>query len=114
LAALAGQQLADRAAPDSLNQLAALLGESKTGRPYVVEQAGALSIVQDGWKLISPSDLPKMDLNTNTELGNDPQPQLYYVRDDPAEKHDRAPQEPERVRMLSALLSKVQNGRDRF
>jgi arylsulfatase A-like enzyme len=114
LAALAGQQLADRAAPDSLNELAALLGESKTGRPYVVEQAGALSIVQDGWKLISPSDLPKMDLNTNTELGNDPQPQLYHVRDDPAEKHDRAAQEPERVRMLSGLLNKVQNGRDRF
>ncbi len=107
LAALTGQNLPTGAAPDSLNELPALLGESKKGRPWVIEHAGALSIIQDGWKLISASNGPAMDNNTNTELGNAPKPQLYFLRDDPSEHHDLAAQQPDRVRSLSALLESV-------
>ena len=109
LAALTGQNLPSKAAPDSLNELPALLGESKTGRPYIIEHAGSLSIIQNGWKLISPSNGPKMDTNTNTELGNDPQPQLYYLPDDPSEHHDLAAQQPARVRILTDLLNNVKS-----
>lgn len=45
LAALTGQVVPAGAAPDSMNELGALLGESKTGRPWVIEHAGALSII---------------------------------------------------------------------
>lgn len=107
LAALTGQNLPTGAAPDSLNELPALLGESKKGRPWVIEHAGALSIIQDGWKLISASNGPAMDNNTNTELGNASKPQLYFLRDDPSERHDLASQQPDRVRSLSALLESV-------
>jgi arylsulfatase A-like enzyme len=114
LAALTGQRLDSDAAPDSLNQLGALLGESKTGRPYVIEHAGVLSVVQDGWKLIQPSHLPKFQKNTNTELGNDTEPQLYNLRDDPGERNNLASQEPDRVRRLTDLLNKVRSdGRSR-
>jgi arylsulfatase A-like enzyme len=111
LAALTGQKLKAGDAPDSLNELPALLGESKTGRPWVIEQAGALSIVQDGWKLISASNGPKMDYDTNTELGNLPQPQLYHIATDPSEHHNVAGQYPERVKVLGDLLQKIENSR---
>ena len=107
LAGLAGQRLETNAAPDSFNELPALLGHSKKGRPYVIEHAGALSVLQDGWKFISPSKGPRMNKNTNTELGNDPKPQLYNLHDDPGEQHNLADQEPERVKKLAALLSQV-------
>jgi hypothetical protein len=48
-----------------------------------------------------------MNKNTNTELGNDPKPQLYKLRDDPGEQHNVADQEPERVKRLHELLARV-------
>jgi len=107
LAALTGQKFDTATAPDSMNVLGALLGESKTGRPFVVEHASVLSIVQDGWKLISPSNGPKIQTTTNTELGNDPQPQLYNLLEDPGERNNVAAQEPGRVRALTELLDKL-------
>jgi arylsulfatase A-like enzyme len=109
LASLTGQKLERNAAPDSFNELPALLGESKKGRPYVIEHAGSLSVLQDGWKYIAPSKGPKMNKNTNTELGNDLNPQLYNLHDDAGEQHNLAGQEPERVKKLAALLSKVES-----
>src|SRR5690242_2354819 len=107
LASLTGQKLGPEAAPDSFNELPALLGQSKKGRPYVIEHAGSLSILQDGWKFIAPSKGPKMNKNTNTELGNDPKPQLYNLTDDPGEQHNLADEEPERVKKLAGLLNQV-------
>jgi arylsulfatase A-like enzyme len=109
LASLTGQKLEGDAAPDSFNELSALLGQSKKGRPYVIEHAGSLSVLQDGWKYIAPSKGPKMNKNTNTELGNDPNPQLYNLHEDAGEQHNLAGQEPERVKKMAALLSKVKS-----
>jgi arylsulfatase A-like enzyme len=66
-------------------------------------------VLQDGWKYIAPSKGPKMNKNTNTELGNDPTPQLYNLRDDAGEQHNLAGQEPERVKKLATLLNKVES-----
>ena len=38
--------------PDSFNVLPALLGESPTGRDYVLEHAGRVAIRQGKWKFI--------------------------------------------------------------
>jgi arylsulfatase A-like enzyme len=111
LAALTGQKLEAGAAPDSMDELSALLGESKTGRPFVIEHASVLSIIQDEWKMISPGNGPKVNAATNTELGNDPQPQLYNLREDPGERNNLAAQEPERVRALTALLGQERDRR---
>ncbi len=107
LAALTGQKLKDDAAPDSFNELAAMLGHAKTGRDYVIEHAGSLSIMVDDWKLIYPGKGPKMNKNTNTELGNDAQPQLYNVKADPGEHNNVAAEEPERVKKLMAMLDRI-------
>ena len=66
LAALTGQILAKGDAPDSLNVLPALLGESKEGRDHLVEHAAGLSLRKGLWKLIAPGKGPKMTKNTNS------------------------------------------------
>jgi len=106
-AALTGQKLDHAAGPDSFDALRALLGQSKTGRDHLVEHAPALSLRQGPWKLISPNNGPKVNKNTNTELGNDPQPQLYDAARDPGETTNLAPQNSDKVRELTARLEKL-------
>ena len=113
-AALAGQALARQDAPDSLDVLGALLGTSPTGRDSLVEQAGALSLIAGRWKLISPHAGPRMSSQTNIELGNDPQPQLYDLSVDLGERRNVAGEHPEVVRELTERLARISHdGRSR-
>jgi arylsulfatase A-like enzyme len=113
-AALTGQSLADNDAPDSHNVLQALLGQSKAGREHLVEHAGTLSIIKGQWKYIEPSKGQKFNKGTNTELGNDPLPQLYNLAEDLGEKQNVAPQHPEKVQELADQLKKIRDqGRSR-
>jgi arylsulfatase A len=55
-----------------------------------------------------------MNTSTNTEMGNDPQPQLYHLKDDLGEKNNVAAQYPPRVTEMAALLQKIRKqGRSR-
>jgi len=114
MATLTGQKLAEADAPDSFDVSAALLGRSRTGRDHLVEHAGTLSLIQGDWKYIEPSKGARFNKNTNTELGNDPQAQLYNLRDDLGEKSNLAAQNPEKVKEMAALLRQIrQQGRSR-
>ncbi|MBX7210381.1 MAG: arylsulfatase [Verrucomicrobiaceae bacterium] len=106
-ASLTGQSLAQQDAPDSFNVLPALLGESKTGRDHLIEHASGLAIRQGHWKYIEPSKGPKKSDPTNTELGNDAQPQLYDLDTDIGEKTNIAAQHADVVTKLQAMLDKV-------
>jgi arylsulfatase A-like enzyme len=113
-AALTGQSLADADAPDSYDVLDALLGRSKTGRDHLVEHAGTLSLISGQRKYIEPGSGPKMNKNTNTELGNDPRPQLYDLAVDLGEKRNVAGERPDLVREMAAQLKKIRDqGRSR-
>jgi len=46
-------------------------------------------------------------VNTNTETGNDPQPQLYDLSKDLGETTNLAPQKAERVREMSEKLAQI-------
>ncbi len=109
LAALTGQTLTVNAAPDSRNSFDAIIGKTEQGREYVVEHAasGTLSIIKDGWKYIEPSNATAYNPRTNIELGNDPEPQLYNLRNDLKEQKNLATSEPEQLAGLSALLEQV-------
>lgn len=106
-AGLAGQKVPAGAAPDSVDVLPALLGRSRTARRSLVEYAGTLALIEGDWKLIAPGDGPAMNTNTGTELGNDPQPQLFHLADDPGEKQNVAAQHPDKVREMTALLDRI-------
>jgi arylsulfatase A-like enzyme len=107
LAFLTGARLEDRAGPDSFNVLSALLGADKQGRPHLVEQAGSLAVIVGRWKYVAPGKGPRFNPNTNTELGNDTQPQLYDLAEDPGERNNVAGDFPDKVEELAALLEQI-------
>jgi arylsulfatase A-like enzyme len=109
-AALTGKRVPAGSAPDSLNVLPALIGESKAARNSLVEHAGALALVEGDWKLIAPGNGPKWNENTHTELGNAPKPQLYDLASDLGEQHDVAAEHPDRVKEMMAALGKIRDG----
>ena len=97
------------AAPDSKDYLAAFLGEDTKGRAYVVEAANALSVSDGTWKYITPNDYSPYSKETNTELGNAPEDQLYNLKEDIGEKENVATAHPEEVERLKAILDKEKN-----
>ena len=108
-AALVDHPLAAGAAPDSQNVLPALVGTSNIGRTLLVEQAGSLSLRQGSWKYIAPGKGARTN-QTNTELGNDLEPQLYDLATDVGEQSNLAAARPEKVRELAALLETARRG----
>ncbi len=113
-AALTGRKLDAEAAPDSFDVLPALLGRTKIGRDHIVEHAGALSLIKGQWKYIEPNSGAKFNKNTGTEMGNDPEPQLYNLAEDIGEKRNLAAQHPERVSELANDLKRIRaQGRSR-
>ncbi len=109
LAGIAGNSsvLPTDAIPDSIDLSAALLGDSEVGRSFVIEQAGSLSVRQGDWKYIAPSNGAQVNRNTNTELGNSGQPQLYNLAKDPGETTNLAGELPEQLAELQQMLAEV-------
>ncbi len=111
LADLTEQTLPPGAAPDSRDMLDTLLGLSDESREYVIEHSSGnlLGIISDGWKYIEPHGGAPISRYTNIELGRNPEPQLYNLLDDRAERHNLATEYPERVTALADLLERVRN-----
>jgi arylsulfatase A-like enzyme len=106
-AALTGQRFDATTAPDSENLLPALLGESPRGRETLVEHAGSLALRHGEWKWIEKGKGARRIASTNTELGNDPDGQLYHLADDLGETKNLASQYPEKVRELAGKLEAI-------
>jgi arylsulfatase A-like enzyme len=106
-AAFTKQKLADADQLDSQNVLPALLGQTKVGRDHLIEQANSLSLRQGQWKYIEPGRAPKIQVNTNTETGADPAPQLYNLAVDPGETRNVAADHPDKVKQMAALLQRI-------
>lgn len=108
-AALTGQPHDPAAAPDSVNVLPALLGESTTGRTELVQQAGVLSLRQANWKYIEPGRGQRRLANTNTETGQDPAGQLFDLARDPGETNNLIAVEPDRATRMRDRLGQIRN-----
>ncbi|GMU20900.1 MAG: arylsulfatase [Phycisphaerae bacterium] len=106
LGALAGQDVSGASVADSANVLTALLDRSATGRRELVEQAGSLSLRQGAWKYIAPGKGARYNQATNTELGNDPAPQLYNLAEDPGEQINLAATQQQRAREMGESLQR--------
>jgi arylsulfatase A-like enzyme len=110
LAALTGQKLAAGVGPDSLNLVAALLGDSGTGRDQLVQQGGPLSLRSGPWKYIEPSRGARLSRNTGIELGHDPAGQLYNLAEDLGETRNLITLHKDIADRLAARLKQVRAG----
>jgi arylsulfatase A-like enzyme len=110
---MTGQSIPADEGPDSFNNIDILLGKSKADRDWLVGQSSSnkLSIIKDGWKFIEPGQGQKIQVNTNTETGNDPQPQLYNLKNDLRETNNVAADNPAVLKELIDLLSDIRNGK---
>lgn len=111
IASLVKQKIKEGEAPDSYNQLPALLGKHIKGRPYIIEHAGSLAIIKDHWKYIEPGNGRAYDSRTDIELGNASVPQLYDLSKDPSEKNNLASLYPEKVKTLATLLEEIKTAK---
>ena len=108
LAAIAGAQVPQGAAPHSLDMHATWTGRSRQSRPYAVKMAQDHTLVlrTTDWKYISPSSGPAIiPWGPKIETGYRPHPQLFRIRTaDPHEDHDLAPAHPKQVRRFQTIL----------
>lgn len=96
-----------------MDQSAALTGRDRKGREWLVEHAGTLTLIEDNWKLIPPNKGDKIQVNTKTETGNDPEPQLYDLSTDIGESDNVAAQYPDRVKAMMERIAKVRGAEPR-
>ena len=108
-AELTGKSMPAGGGPDSYSHLNALFGKSQSGREWLVEHSsnGRLSIIKGDWKFIEPGPGVKVQVNTNTETGNDPLPQIYNLRTDIGEKNNLALVNQAIVKELTELLQRI-------
>lgn len=127
-ASLVNQKLPAASAVDSLDELPALLGRSRIGRSYLVEDTSTvddelaslqkggdsiLALVEDHWKLIKPHASGAISFHGN-DIGSAPVPQLYDLSRDPGETVNVADRYPDRVKaMLAKLQAIIDAGRTR-
>ena len=93
--------------PDSFSLLPALLGQSDQGRLHLVEHAKVTSLRMGSWKYIPPSNGRKINRSTNTELGNDGQPQLYNLERDVGEMLNLASRHRDRLKQMQSVLQRI-------
>jgi len=108
-AALLGQTLDSKTAPDSQNQLAALLGETRTGRDHLVEHGQGLALREGPWKFIPATEGSRIAWQTGLETGNLNAPQLYGLATDPGETNNLARAQSERVRRMEERMGTLRN-----
>ncbi len=93
-------------APDSRNQLPALLGKDLKGRDYVIENAMTFSVTDGEWKYIVPCRWSPYFELTRTESGNSLEQQLYNLKEDIGERKNVSSQYPDKISYFRNILRK--------
>ena len=108
-AAMVEQGLEEDEAPDSLMVLDALLGRSESGRDELILEGvqGKTVLRQNEWVFIPPHDGSAVDTNTNIELGNSPEAQLYDLADDIGQIRNVATEHTDILSRMSARVEEI-------
>lgn len=108
-ATMLGEAIPEGAALDSESHLNSWLNKDKKGRELLVEQNvnNNLAITDGEWKFIPASKGHAMIKETNTELGNSSEPQLYNLNSDPSERNNIYESETIEAQRLQSELTKI-------
>jgi len=109
IARLVGVEMSDNEAIDSRDQLDVWLGQSGTGREFLLEESGGgVSLRFEQWKYIAPAAAPRRWTTTaGIELGQSNVPQLYDLSSDIGEKVNLANDNPDLVSRLQFELERI-------
>lgn len=109
VAALIGKPLPANAGQDGLNMLPALLGETETGRDYLIEEgSGQIAIRKGDWKYLPPGSVTErggIDVWMSTPI--EEPGLLFHLTEDPAESKNLAALYPARVKELREIIMQV-------
>lgn len=108
LAKITGAEIPYYAAPDSHDYSELLIGKSKKGREWLIQQNlfNKLAIQNaEGWKYIESSNQPAYNPKTNIELGSSPKEQLYNLKTDIGEKNNLAEENGHMLMKLRDMLT---------
>jgi len=114
-AALTGAKIPAGQCADSLNVLPALLGQSARGRENFVAHVGGIrgpfALISGDWKFISPGGGGYGKAAKGEAKGKAAAPpQLYNLAADLAEEKNLATEQPERLKEMQALLTRIRDG----
>jgi len=92
---------------DSKEFLDVLMGTSDTGRESLVLEANTKTALRKGdWIMIPPYKGPAINKETNIELGNLEEYQLYNLKEDIGQQNNLAKANPEKLKeMLDAFIA---------
>ncbi len=80
------------------------MGNDPKGRDYIIGSAGSLTLLTRDWKYIEPNKGNAYSAHTNTELGNNPEDQLYNITIDRGEYDNVAVENPLMVKFMKQIL----------
>ena len=115
-AAIMGDKLppAEKAAEDSYNILPAILGDTPSkpirDHMFVHSSDGVFAIRKGPWKWIEGVPVEEIKPGVRKARADEFHPQLYNLKDDPAETKDVSAGNPEVVKELKALLERYRQG----
>ncbi len=110
VASLIGHELQDNEAPDSLNMLNVILGNSTHGRELMLREAyRSFSLRKNNYKYIPAVNEIHDWIQTSKKIegGESLEPQLYDLSKDIGEQNNIAKQHPELIAELDAELQKI-------
>ena len=110
LAALVGQKLEKKDAPDSENHIGAWLGKSKKGRDIMLEEAYSYALRMGDYKYIKPKKnaaIPEWIIKKFVDPGFSSEAQLFDLKVDPSEKNNIAHLRPELVQKMQKKLNNI-------
>jgi len=108
LASIAALVNSDATTQDSQNLLDVLMGNSTNGRDELIIEASTRTAFRKGdWAMIPPYDGPAMIKTVNIEIGNDPEYQLYNLKEDLGQQNNLAKSHPEKLAEMKAAYEKV-------
>lgn len=100
MASLVDADIPKGAASDSSDNLDALLGKDSKGREYVIEAAGQLAVSTGDWKFI----MPRMKKTKANSANQNNQGELYYLKNDIAEKENVISAYPDKAKELRSII----------
>lgn len=109
IAALIDQPMPENAGADGVNVLPALLGQSPTGREYVIQEAlTQIAIRKGNWKYIPPGSITERGgIDQWIETNVDEPGWLFELSEDPGETNNVADQFPQVVAEMQSIINEV-------